>query len=1317
MADFDLSAVIRIEDEGTAAAGAALAQSIDSVDAAQKRAAGSASTLAGAAGSAAASIESGVNASRGGSASLGSLDDAQRKTAGSSDELARRQRSTADAINQVVRATNPAVSNQNLLDAAVRRVQSAYIQGKVSAETYARAQEIASRATFNATNNLDLHARASTGSRIAQMEMMHVVRSASDQFAFGTPILQIFTMHIAQLAQAYAFSAQAANDTVAPTARAAAAADTAAASIEAEGIAAAGAAGEAEGLAAAMAAGTAVTGVNTVASEANAAAKGVEAEATGAATVATEANTVATVANATATEEAAVVSGGFGAFMSGPYGMALIAVTVLVGTLTNKLLQNADATHEAEIGADALGKAQSVLGGMFDMTSGKLEHQNELLIANARLTAIKLRAEGATKRAEAAETFSSAIDPKGGMFGQAVAWTRGLGDINNMGERLLGPLIQNVQNAKTPAARAAAIDAALRASEKLGTPGVPGSGTDPLKNLTNISTDQFRQALINVATADQNESIAGLIDQSLNSGSLAPGLKRDARAKHPRAKKGKDPAVLENWGLDESDRITNLAASFADVPPQVEKVRKANEDLDKVLRDVERRKPPNMAALITQVQEARVVINDGLNKPYNEFILKQNDALGVEKLLAEGRDDEANALKIILDLEAQQGPLSQAQKDGVLATVQALRAEQREVEILHEKQQKYLTALNSVKDAVHNVFTDPLKGIEDLPKRMISAFTQLRADKLFESMFGDTFRQLQDKITGADVAKDAAERMATAVDGVTAQTDRTTAALDALASSAGRAASGLSGAPLGSAAGPTGSRLADLQSVVDGLSDDGSGASGAAGIAAGVVGSLAGARRTVNNAAAGNDKIVVHGDRSTVQNFSGWIEKLSKGVGISDAAASKIGSFAGKGVEGAATGAMVNSFLRPLGKALGFKTSQTGAEIGGAIGSFVPIPGGQIIGSIAGSIIGGLFKKTVVKSGGATITSAFDPATMSGNNSDAKKVAGGAGTDVQDAIVNIAQQLGGTPGAFKISIGEANGKWSVDPLGLGRSAKPGKGGVAFGDDQAGATAFAIQTAVAQGAVGGLSKAVAAALQSSPDINKALAEALNVKNLEELIGGLGSQLVAQFRNFDAQAAERVRLAKKYGLDLLKVEQINGEQRTALVDQITQQRIGSLLDFQKSMLFGDLFEGDAQTRRSAILDQISKIAPDAEAGKDGAAGQLSDLYQKLLTSSRDAFGTAGPEYASDRASATDEIAKVIQIENDRIAAAAAQQQTQTDALTTNNDLTNETNDLLAITNSKLDTLIGQSGGSISTGSDLAAYVNSGRFTDLTSRVLTY
>ncbi|PZR32296.1 tape measure protein [Caulobacter segnis] len=79
---------------------------------------------------------------------------------------------------------------------------------------------------------------------------------------------------------------------------------------------------------------------------------------------------------------------------------------------------------------------------------------------------------------------------------------------------------------------------------------------------------------------------------------------------------------------------------------------------------------------------------------------------------------------------------------------------------------------------------------------------------------------------------------------------------------------------------------------------------------------------------------------------------LSK-LGVSGWNAAKFGGMAGGAIGGAGTGMLVSS----VAGLLGLKQSsgnQIGGTIGGALGSFIPIPGGAILGSIAGNLIGGL---------------------------------------------------------------------------------------------------------------------------------------------------------------------------------------------------------------------------------------------------------------------------------------------------------------------------------------------------------------------------
>ncbi|MBY0339930.1 MAG: hypothetical protein K2Q19_02110, partial [Rhodocyclaceae bacterium] len=101
---------------------------------------------------------------------------------------------------------------------------------------------------------------------------------------------------------------------------------------------------------------------------------------------------------------------------------------------------------------------------------------------------------------------------------------------------------------------------------------------------------------------------------------------------------------------------------------------------------------------------------------------------------------------------------------------------------------------------------------------------------------------------------------------------------------------------------------------------------------------------------------------------------------------------------------------------------------------------------------------------------------------------------------------------------------------------------------------------------------------------------------------------------------------------------------------------------------------------------KAQADQAAGVEGAGAKLAQLYQQLIGSSRDAYGTSGPEYAADRQRAVSGAEAAIKAEQDRLNRAAEQQQAAVAAAERSASLLDEGNSLAAIANGKLDTLIG-------------------------------
>jgi len=233
----------------------------------------------------------------------------------------------------------------------------------------------------------------------------------------------------------------------------------------------------------------------------------------------------------------------------------------------------------------------------------------------------------------------------------------------------------------------------------------------------------------------------------------------------------------------------------------------------------------------------------------------------------------------------------------------------------------------------------------------------------------------------------------------------------------------------------------------------------------------------------------------------------------------------------------------------------------------------------------------------------------------------------------------------------------------------GGDGIYSGTSAEEAVRVAIMNAIADGAVQGLSGAVAKALNSSDDLDAALTTALKVRDLEDSLGGIAGEMSKSFRALETEAAERLKLARDFGLDVVAVEKKNAEDRAALVKKMAEDQVGSLQRLIEDMTTGSQFEGSAVEHRTALLDAIGKARTDLDAGVEGAADVLANLYGQLNSVSKDAFGTTG-QYAADRSSILDQARAAIAANNARIEAAAGA--TSDPALTQTNQALDENND---------------------------------------------
>ncbi|MET3436324.1 hypothetical protein [Sphingomonas sp. 1185] len=940
-----------------------------------------------------------------------------------------------------------------------------------------------------------------------------------------------------------------------------------------------------------------------------------------------------------ALSEMSGTAGKFGAFLTGPWGIALTVGAAVILPFVENLFKAEEAAEAAKLGANGLSEAQSVLGEMFDLTSGKLKKQNELLVLNARLTAINLRASAAKDREESRKTFADAgsvsvsdrlrgfYEGEGLLFGSADPLAGIKGAINgsargSQNARNLAAVVKDLEAGKTTA------NDVIQAAEKFDFTGLK------------IDRREFLNAIVKRASAPLNDQIADQIDRSLDDGELAKGLRRDAKTKKP--PKPKSTEARDEFGRDAAARIAGITDQFDRTPPAVRQANAALRQLDDIMDDLARKKPPEFKELIAQAQEAKGVVRDGLNRPIADFVESQQQAFEVGQQLLYGHRDQAEALRVIQQLERQRGPLTQEQKDAVLATTQALIAQDRQLERMAQRQRIYLAGLQDIRGLITATISGD-SGLEKLPERLMQAFNRVSAEKIVDSLFGDLFQQLEDRVTGTSVVEDASARMADAVDVVATRTGQASTALDTLTRAASGAAGALAKQP--TAAGPA-------------LSPE-AGTSGEVTVTA--------PRR---------------GIKSPEELFAGAIGGVATkvtGLFTNPETASKIGQnlgkFAGKGLAGAFEGQAAAS----IAGLVGIKTNQTGSAIGGMIGGLTGIPGAGAALGLIGGLVGNLFNKP--KSGSATISSVDGAASLRGDGKITEALSGTA-KSVQSGIQKIADALGADVGSFNVSIGKREDYYRVDGSGSSRvdAKHPGSGLLYNGKDESAAIEIAIRDAIADGAVK-VTGAVAKALQSSSSLDKAVAEAVKVQALERSLGGLTGQLKSVFDTFDRTAADRVRIAKTYGLDLLQVEKLNAEERAKLLDDTLRSRVGSLKDLLTSLSSGDLFEGSAADRRKTLLSDIATARADAEEGKTGAADRMAELYRQLLATSKEAFGTGGEEYAADRKSAAEAARAIVDLETNRVNSAAGVQAAQTAAIQTGNSLTEqvvaaaqETNDLL-------------------------------------------
>lgn len=276
-------------------------------------------------------------------------------------------------------------------------------------------------------------------------------------------------------------------------------------------------------------------------------------------------------------------AGKFGAFMAGPWGLAITSAVIVLSTLIPKLLDTGKAMEDVKMASNGLSDAQSVLGELFDLTTGKLKSQNEMLRLNAQLMAINLRAQAAAEKASSEKTFGNFRTGNLGLsWGQKALGAIGVDVTGTMNRNNAArELLAQYESGKIDSLQAA------RRAEALNFDGLA------------VTKPQFMQAIADGKSSPAKEDVASKIEDALSDNTLNSIFRNDKAPRKTRTptmatdgEQGEEIAALNREYLQAKLSVTTDAAERADIEDQMlaeERTRRlADIDNNKKLTDAQK---------------------------------------------------------------------------------------------------------------------------------------------------------------------------------------------------------------------------------------------------------------------------------------------------------------------------------------------------------------------------------------------------------------------------------------------------------------------------------------------------------------------------------------------------------------------------------------------------------------------------------------------------------------------------------------------------------------------------------------------------------
>lgn len=955
--------------------------------------------------------------------------------------------------------------------------------------------------------------------------------------------------------------------------------------------------------------------------------------------------------------------GRFATFMSGPWGAAIFVAVAALGPFVQKLFETQKAADLALDATKSLAEQQQNFANFFDLGTGAILEQNSALIANARL-----------KRLDAIDANNEKIKANRAQIREAIAdSSRGVvvtgGSLPGTFQSRIIPGSREVRDALARAGNdQAAIDRELAAIARS-----KSSAAADAKRIITLRAEQVQSV--------REVRRLSLEAESLEAGRLQNGLLKPNSARTVSGGRGgsggggaSGPSEdqIARFQQQAAERVNQINDRFAEQTRLVTQSLQANRQIDQIIaqtnakmaeaKNLTEAQREEFEGIIEAAASARDTIDAALVRPFEDLQRESDERLQIEQLLAQGRTDEAAALQIVLQLQRQIGTEAELRaaleraiteektteverirnllanyNDLMDATKQRVIDEQRITRELRDQQQVFNAQLD-VLGTVRRDLTDILSGRStDFFGNFRQALQDLQGQRLFETIFGDTFRQIENELQANSPQGKANEAYRMQVE----KTADTTAALEESLFALASTASGVSARMAAIASGRAAGAANDNGSIVGGITV------------------TANRRPQTDITTRSTIDLATRISRGIGESIGAQLEEVLgprfaamlgdivggaiAGKVIGGTAGSIIGGLQGltssiKGLEGvsAGLGAVLKGIgagtqVNALGNALGVKGSKAGSQIGGvagqALGTLIggPVGGkiGALIGALGGNLLGGLLKSTPRAS--ATIGgvgSALGLSSVTGTSGSLRDAAGGLGNSVLETVNRIAQQLGASinASAGSVSIGQRKDNLRVDTTGRGIT-KIGNGAIDFGDDAEAAVAFAVRDLIQDGVITGLRQSEQNLLRAGKDIETALSDVMRFRGvfdqLREIKDPLGFAIEQLNREFDG-LIDLFERAGASAEELGSLEELYNLRRAEAIRDATDRVVGSLRQLLNELTIGD--SGlSLRSRRANAASQFDALAARVAAGDATAFDDFADISQQLLDIERQLFGS--------------------------------------------------------------------------------------------------